>query len=572
MTMMGIRARARHNIGIGLSVVSLGSGCTGSGPTDDPPPGNETGDDEPTRDAAVEVDIDAAASSVTSSGESSPIPESSARSDAGGKTSITPTSTGDTEAAPPAMSSDPASPVSETTDIATSTEQPPPPASPCAFTRLNLSRRDIEVGSADGTCLTLENEKLDVTECSETATVQLVIDVENCTYQVVSKEDHIYTDPGGDRYPQGITCLSAGPSLAVGACDTTKPEQRFELVGGEQLSESSLTAAVKLQTPEGASCLWISAGGASLGSCSDPKADLTVSLHRDALVDATLSDVPIDVGHGNNWDTAGTELPLVQLVAAPGYKYSADEKYLEQVSADAFIELELESSVTAPFMVHTNYATPFDGAKLAITANEEPLPDFEFIDSHAWRTVRAGPSFRVDLVAGERTRLHLASLGGLPHRIHRLYLTPPLPETDKLGTTSVIGGEGGLIAADAVHDVYRIGAAIEDDAWWWRAAWTHARLEYAVSIEEAGQYVLRVAYRAQASDTEARWGKRIVLDDDYDTFQTIEVEGESEGLISATLQLSAGPHRILLEHAGHDVGEPMLGNVWTSSLELVPMP
>lgn len=559
----------RSGARLGLSLASLCWGCGTDGGVGERPATEEADGSEVVEDAAVEVHIDA--SFVTSSGESSQVSEATTSNDGQAITSAM-TTPGDTETSPSSTAGESVPPSSEASATAESTEAAQPPASPCAFSQLSLSRRDIEVASVEHMCLTLENQKLDVTECSEQVTVQLVIDPANCRYQVVSKEDHIYTDPGGDRYPRGVTCLSAAETLGVETCDTALSQQRFELVGGEQLSESSLTAAVKLKMADGASCVWLEAAGASLGSCADPKADLALSLHRDPLGDATLSDVPIDVGHGNNWDTAGTELPLVQLVAAQGYRYFADEKYLEQVSADAFIELELESSVTGPFMVHTNYATPFEGATLAVSINDEALPDFEFIDSHAWRTVRAGPSFRVDLVEGERSRIRLASLNGLPHRIHRLYLTPPLPETDKLGTTTTIGAGGASIAPDAVHDIYRIGAAIEDDVWWWRAAWTHARLEYAVSVEQAGAYVLNVAYRAQASDTEARWGKRIVLDDDYDTFQTIEVEGDTEGVLSATLELSAGSHRILLEHAGHDVGEPMLGNVWTSALELVPAP
>lgn len=559
--------RARRRAGVGLSVAGLCLGCSTSGGVGESSVGNETDEDQVVKDAAV----DAGSSSLATSGESSQVSEaSSGRPDEAG-TSAAPT-TGEIGTSAASTLEGATLPPTETSGVATTTEPGSPPASPCAFAQLSLSRRDVALASIDQVCLTLENQKLDVTECSEQITVQLVIDPGNCSYQVVSKEDHIYTDPGGDRYPQGITCLSAGETLGFGTCNPALSEQRFELVGGEQVSESSLSATVKLKVLGGASCVWLEPSGASLGACSDAKAELALSLHRDPLVEAILSDVPVDVGHGNNWDTAGTELPLVQLVAAQGYKYFAEENYLEQVSADAFVELELESSVTAPFMVHTNYATPFEGAKLAVSANDEALPDFEFIDSHAWRTVRAGPSFRVDLVAGERLRIRLASLNGLPHRIHRLYLTPPLPETDRLGTVTSIGAGGGIIAADAVHDIYRIGAAIEDNAWWWRAAWTHARLEYAVSIEEAGAYVLNVAYRSQASDTEARWGKRIVLDDDYDNFQTIEVEGETEGMLSATLELSAGLHRILLEHAGHDVGEPMLGNVWTSDLELVQAP
>lgn len=439
-------------------------------------------------------------------------------------------------------------------------------ASPCGFDALRLTRRDIELAGPNGTCLTLESEKLDVADCSEQMTVQLVIDPISCEYQVVSEEDHIFTDPGGSRYPQGITCLShEGGVLGVAGCDAASGAQRFELAHvGEGVQLRRVGASDE--------CVWVESEVATLGTCSSLAATLTLTEHAALLVDPTIDPTPIDVGHGNFWDTAGTELPLVQLKAVQGYRYFADDNYLEQTQSDAYIELELESSVTAPFLVHTNYATPFDGAQLAIYQDGEFKAEFEFLNSNAWRTVGVGPSFRLDLVAGERSLVRLESRNGLPHRFHRLVLTPPLPETDRLNTTTFIPAGGAVIAADAVHDVYRIGAVMEEETWWWRASWTHARVEYAVDMEVAGQYVLDVAYRAQPSDEPSLWGKRIVLDDNYETFQTIEVTGDSEGKLSATLSLTAGLHRILLEHPGHDVGEPMLGNVWTSQLELTPAP
>lgn len=442
----------------------------------------------------------------------------------------------------------------------------PLPASPCEFEALKLTRRDVELAGPDGSCLTLENERLDVVGCSEQSVVQLLIDPGTCHYQVVSKEDHVFTDPGGDRYPQGTTCLShANAGLAVEPCDRGSAAQRFEFV--KRGEEVQLQAA-----GSETNCVSISAQAAALGACAAQDALLSLTEHVVELLDPILDVTPVDVGHANNWDTAGTELPLVQLAAAQGYGYFEEGKYLEQTQANAFIELQLESLVTAQFLVHTNYATPFDGVEWAIYRDGQLTDEYALISSDAWRTVRAGPSFGVDLVAGERTVLRIESLNGLPHRIHRLILTPPLPQTDNLGSTTTIPSEGATIPADAVHDVYRIGALIEDETWWWRAAWTHARLEYAVNMQVAGDYDLNVLYRAQPSDDPVRWGKRIVVDDNYETFRTIEVEGGSEGELGARLSLSAGPHRILLEHPGHDVGEAMIGNVWTSSLELVPAP